>query len=192
MCLPCQIRQWLDAYAQPSHQITVTCKEHSIKTPPTARLSAGRSHTQLLPFSRCARLTPLPSLRFRRPFAARRTRHVRDTGVCVPLPSAPLFAQRRALSRGVHWPCRARAPRSAPVRARCARTHLQRGAIYREGVPSGGGGAAHARARTATAHHTPGVCAGLRVQSADRALAVLLRLVQCIQPSSLVAPARAR
>ena len=146
-----------------------------LRTPPTARLSAGRSHTQLLPFSRCARFTPLPSLRFRRPFAARRTRHARDTGVCVPLPSAPLFAQRRALSRGVHWPCRARAPRSAPVRARCARTHLQRGAVNREGVPSGGGGAAH---------RTPGVCAGLRVQSADTVLAVLLRLVPCFQPSS--------
>ena len=123
------------------------------------------------------------------PHAAR----ARDTGVCGPLPSAPLFVRRRALSRGVHWPCRARAPRSAPVRARCARTHLQRGAMHREGVPSGGGGAAHARARTATAHRAPGACAGLRVRSADRALAVLCSLASRVQPSSLVAtPLRER
>jgi hypothetical protein len=127
------------------------------RTPPTARRTAGRSHTQLLPFSRCARFTPLPSLRFRRPFAARRTRHARDTGVCVPFPSAPLFARHRALSPGVHWPCRARAPRSAPVRARCARTHLQRGAMHREGVPCGGGGAAHARARALPRRTAPPV-----------------------------------
>jgi hypothetical protein len=85
------------------------------------------------------------------PHAAR----ARDTGVCVPLPSAPLFARRRALSRGVHWPCRARAPRSAPVRARCARTNLQRGAMHREGVPCSGGGAAHARARRAAPRRAP-------------------------------------
>ena len=113
--------------------------------------------------------------------------HACDTGVCVPLPSAPLFARRRALSRGVHWPCRARAPRSAPVRARCARTYLQRGAMHRERVPCGGGGAAHARARTATAHCAPGACVGLRVRSADRALAVLCSLASRVQPSSLVA-----
>ena len=47
------------------------------------RRTAGRSHTQLLPFSRCARFTPLPSLRFRRPCAARRTRHTRVTPACA-------------------------------------------------------------------------------------------------------------
>jgi hypothetical protein len=49
---------------------------------PQAR-APGQAGTQLLPFSRCARFTPLPSLRFRRPFAARRTRHVCVTPVCA-------------------------------------------------------------------------------------------------------------
>jgi hypothetical protein len=86
------------------------------------------------------------------PHAAR----ARDTSVCVPLPSAPLFAQRRALSRGMHWPCRARAPRSAPVRARCARTHLQRG-WARRGAAHAAAAARRTRARALPRRAAPAV-----------------------------------
>ena len=33
VCLPCQIWQWLDAQAQPSHHITVTCKGNKSSAP---------------------------------------------------------------------------------------------------------------------------------------------------------------
>ncbi len=106
--------------------------------------------SDLLRFPRCARSTPLPSLRCRQPFAARRTLHARVTPACVPLPTTPLFARCRALPRGrVRRPCRARAPCSAPFRARCACAPLQQGGARREGRLRGGSGAAHARERTA-------------------------------------------
>ena len=40
VCLPCQIRQWLDAYAQPSHQITGCTAPALPLTPPGTRLDA--------------------------------------------------------------------------------------------------------------------------------------------------------
>jgi hypothetical protein len=144
--------------------------------------------THRLRFSRCARSTPLPSLRCRRPFTARRTLHACVTpGVYVPLPTTPLFARRRAFPRGrVRRPCRARAPCSAPFRARCARAPAAgRGAA--RGRPTRRrrrGSRARAQCRAAP---RPRTCAGLRVRSADRELAVLRSLAPCTQPSSLVA-----
>jgi len=93
-----------------------------------------------------------------------------------------LFARCRAFPRGrVRRPCRARAPCSAPFRARCARAPAA-GRVRREGGPrGGGGGAAHARARTAAPRRAPDTCAGLRVRSADRELAVLRSLAPCAQ-----------
>jgi hypothetical protein len=144
--------------------------------------------SDLLRSSRCARSTPLPSLRCRRPFTARRTLHARVTPACA-FP-CPLRCSSRAAAPSRVAACAGPAARVRPARrlsAPAARAHVQRGGARREGGPRGGGGAAHARARTAAPRRAPSTCAGLRLRSADLALAVLCSLAPCAQPSSLVA-----
>ena len=77
MCLPCQIRQWLDAHAQLSHLITVTCNEGTNVSPcaipvcyaswPGAPLSGPALGRPLSPgfpsCTRCSRFAPALQLR---------------------------------------------------------------------------------------------------------------------------------
>jgi hypothetical protein len=142
----------------------------------------------VLRFSRCARSTPLSSLRCRRPFTARRTRYACVTPACA-FP-CPLRRSSRAAAPSRVAACAGPAARVLPARRRSAPAARAR-------TCSGAGRGSRAAHTAAAARRTRARALPRRAAPPVRALgcgcglltavAVLCSLAPCSQPSSLVA-----